>query len=81
MDANGIDASVVMPAAGSDPVSTHDAIAAVCRRLPDRIFGMVSMTFADRPRRVRARGGALRRRARLQGACCTRRRAVSPRSR
>jgi hypothetical protein len=42
---------------------------------------MVSMTFADRPRRVRARGGALRRRARLQGACCTRRRAVSPRSR
>ena len=44
MDANGIDASVVMPAAGSDPVSTHDSIAAACRRLPDRIFGMVSMT-------------------------------------
>lgn len=44
MEANGIDASVVMPAAGSDPVSTHDAIADLGRRLPERIFGMVSMT-------------------------------------
>ena len=32
MEANGIDVSVVMPAAGSDPVSTHDAIAELCRR-------------------------------------------------
>ena len=44
MEANGIDVSVVMPAAGSDPVSTHDAIAELCRRQPGRIFGMVSMT-------------------------------------
>jgi uncharacterized protein len=44
MEANEVDVSVVMPAAGSDPVSTHDAIADLCRRHPDRIFGMVSMT-------------------------------------
>jgi predicted TIM-barrel fold metal-dependent hydrolase len=44
MEANSIDVSVVMPAAGSDPHSTHDAIADLCRRQPGRIFGMVSMT-------------------------------------
>jgi uncharacterized protein len=44
MEANGIDVSVVMPAAGSDPVPTHDAIADLCARRPGRIFGMVSMT-------------------------------------
>ena len=44
MDANGIDATVVMPAAGSDPIPTHDAIAALCGRLPERVFGMISMT-------------------------------------
>jgi predicted TIM-barrel fold metal-dependent hydrolase len=44
MAANGIDVSVVMPAAGSDPVPTHDAIADLCARHPGRIFGMVSMT-------------------------------------
>ena len=44
MESNGIDVSVVMPAAGSDPVTTHDAIAALCARQPERIFGMISMT-------------------------------------
>jgi uncharacterized protein len=44
MGANGIDVSVVMPAAGADPVSTHNAIAELCTRYPERIFGMVSMT-------------------------------------
>jgi predicted TIM-barrel fold metal-dependent hydrolase len=44
MEANGIDVSMVMPAAGSDPFSTHDAIADLCRRQPGRIFGMASMT-------------------------------------
>jgi predicted TIM-barrel fold metal-dependent hydrolase len=44
MAANGIDVSVVMPAAGADPVATHDAIADLCARNPERIFGMVSMT-------------------------------------
>lgn len=44
MAANGIDVSVVMPAAGSDPIPTHDAIADLCARHPARIFGMVSMT-------------------------------------
>ena len=44
MDANGIDVGVVMPAAGSDPVSTHDAIAELCSRNEGRLFGMVSMT-------------------------------------
>lgn len=44
MAANGIDASVVMPAAGSDPIPTHNSIADLCRRHPGKIFGMVSMT-------------------------------------
>ncbi len=44
MQANGIDVSIVMPAAGSDPVPTHEAIADLCARQPGRIFGMVSMT-------------------------------------
>jgi len=44
MEENGIDVSVVMPAAGSDPRSTHDAIADLQERNPGRIFGMVSMT-------------------------------------
>jgi predicted TIM-barrel fold metal-dependent hydrolase len=44
MEANGIDVSIVMPAAGSDPGPTHDAIADLCQRQPGRIFGMVSMT-------------------------------------
>jgi len=44
MAANGIDVAVVMPAAGSDPRATHDAIAALCEQNPGRLFGMVSMT-------------------------------------
>jgi len=44
MEANDIDVSMVMPAAGSNPHSTHDAIADLCVRQPGRIFGMVSMT-------------------------------------
>jgi predicted TIM-barrel fold metal-dependent hydrolase len=44
MDANGIHASVVMPAAGSDPIPTHDAIARLVEKHPGRIFGMISMT-------------------------------------
>ena len=44
MEANGIDVSMVMPAAGSDPRPTHDAIADLTMRHPGRIFGMVSMT-------------------------------------
>ncbi len=44
MEANAIDVSVVMPAAGSDPRTSHDAIADLCARQPGRIFGMVSMT-------------------------------------
>jgi predicted TIM-barrel fold metal-dependent hydrolase len=44
MEANGIDAGVVMPAAGADPGPTHDAIADLCARHPGRLFGMVSMT-------------------------------------
>jgi len=44
MAANGIDVSVVMPAAGSEPRATHDAIAGLCEQHPGRIFGMVSMT-------------------------------------
>lgn len=44
MVANGIDASVVMPAAGSDPIPTHNAIADLCARNPQTIFGMASMT-------------------------------------
>jgi predicted TIM-barrel fold metal-dependent hydrolase len=44
MEANGIHAAVVMPAAGSDPTPTHDAIARLAEKHPGRIFGMVSMT-------------------------------------
>lgn len=44
MATNDIDVSVVMPAAGANPVATHDAIADLCTRNPGRIFGMVSMT-------------------------------------
>ncbi|MDR7485048.1 MAG: amidohydrolase family protein [Armatimonadota bacterium] len=44
MDAHGIQASVVMPAAGSDPTPTHDAIARLAEQHPGRIFGMISMT-------------------------------------
>ncbi|MDR7485054.1 MAG: amidohydrolase family protein [Armatimonadota bacterium] len=44
MNANAIQASIVMPAAGSDPVSTHDAIARLAEKHPGRIFGMISMT-------------------------------------
>jgi predicted TIM-barrel fold metal-dependent hydrolase len=44
MAANAIDASVVMPAAASDPIPTHDAIARLVEKQPGRIFGMVSMT-------------------------------------
>ncbi len=44
MDAHGIQASVVMPAAGSDPTPTHDAIARLAEIHPGRIFGMISMT-------------------------------------
>jgi predicted TIM-barrel fold metal-dependent hydrolase len=41
---NGIDRSIVMPAAGSDPGPTHDAIAELAERHPGRIVGMASMT-------------------------------------
>jgi predicted TIM-barrel fold metal-dependent hydrolase len=44
MDSNGIDASIVMPAAGADPTPTHDAIARLAERHPGRIFGMISMS-------------------------------------
>src|SRR5258707_6490249 len=44
MERNGIDASLVMPAAGSDPGRTHDAIADLCARHRGRIFGIASMT-------------------------------------
>jgi predicted TIM-barrel fold metal-dependent hydrolase len=44
MEEHGIQATVVMPAAGSDPVPTHDAIARLAEKHPGRIFGMVSMT-------------------------------------
>jgi uncharacterized protein len=44
MHAYDIDVSMVMPAAGSDPRSTHDAIANLAAQQPGRIFGMVSMT-------------------------------------
>ena len=44
MEANDIDVSIVMPAAGSDPGPTHDAIAELSSRQPGRIFGMASMT-------------------------------------
>jgi predicted TIM-barrel fold metal-dependent hydrolase len=44
MDRNGIHASIVMPAAGSDYGPTHDAIARLAEQHPGRIFGMVSMT-------------------------------------
>jgi len=44
MEANAIDASLVMPAAASDPVPTHDAIARLAENRPGHIFGIVSMT-------------------------------------
>jgi predicted TIM-barrel fold metal-dependent hydrolase len=44
MDRNGIHASVVMPAAGSDYGPTHDAIARLAERYPGRIYGMASLT-------------------------------------
>jgi len=44
MKANNIDATIVMPAAGSDPIPTHDSIARLIDKHPGRIFGMVSMT-------------------------------------
>ena len=45
MDANGIDASIVMPSAGAaSPAAVHDHIADLARRHPGRIFGQVQMT-------------------------------------
>ena len=44
MEANDIDVSIVMPAAGAEPVAAHDAIAELCSRRPGTFFGMVSMT-------------------------------------
>ncbi|MGQ0570625.1 MAG: amidohydrolase family protein [Armatimonadota bacterium] len=44
MDANRIQATVAMPAAGSDPTPTHDAIARSAEKYPGRVFGMISMT-------------------------------------
>jgi predicted TIM-barrel fold metal-dependent hydrolase len=44
MTENGIDRSIVMPAAGSDPGPTHDAIAELAERHAGRIVGMASMT-------------------------------------
>jgi predicted TIM-barrel fold metal-dependent hydrolase len=43
MAANGIDATLVMPAAGADPVPTHDAIAELAEREAGRVFGMASI--------------------------------------
>lgn len=43
MAANGIDVTMVMPAAGSDPSSTHDAIAELAERQPGRVFGIASI--------------------------------------
>lgn len=43
MEENGIDATVVMPAAGADPRPAHDAIAELAERVPGRIFGMASI--------------------------------------
>ncbi|PYO39620.1 MAG: metal-dependent hydrolase [Gemmatimonadetes bacterium] len=44
MEANAIDASLVMPAAASDPIPTHDAIARLAEKRPGQIFGIISMT-------------------------------------
>jgi predicted TIM-barrel fold metal-dependent hydrolase len=44
MTANEIDAGLVMPAAGSDPKTTHDLISDLCGRYPGRFFGIASMT-------------------------------------
>jgi predicted TIM-barrel fold metal-dependent hydrolase len=42
--ANGIDVGMVMPAAGSDPLTTHDAIFDLCKRHEGAFFGIASMT-------------------------------------
>ena len=67
MSANGIDVTMVMPAAGSDPRTTHDAIAELAEREAGRVFGMASITpligeqaYVDESRRCVER-------ARLQG--------------
>ncbi len=44
MSSNGIDAALVMPAAGSAPQPTHDAIAELAARMPGRIYGIASLT-------------------------------------
>ncbi len=44
MTANAIDVTMVMPAAGADPVPTHDAIAELAERERGRIFGIASIS-------------------------------------
>jgi predicted TIM-barrel fold metal-dependent hydrolase len=44
MKENGVDRSLVMPAAGSDPRTIHDAIADLCQRHSQRFFGIASIT-------------------------------------
>jgi predicted TIM-barrel fold metal-dependent hydrolase len=44
MEEFGIQATVVMPAAGADPTPTHDTIARLAEEHPGRVFGMISMT-------------------------------------
>jgi predicted TIM-barrel fold metal-dependent hydrolase len=44
MDRFGIGASVVMPAAGAEYSTAHDAIARLADKYPGRIFGMASLT-------------------------------------
>jgi predicted TIM-barrel fold metal-dependent hydrolase len=44
MEQNGVDAAVVQPFPGaSDPRAVHDRIAALARRQPGRVYGMVSL--------------------------------------
>lgn len=44
MTTHGIDVGLVMPAAGSDPRPTHDAIASLASRKPGVIYGIASLT-------------------------------------
>jgi predicted TIM-barrel fold metal-dependent hydrolase len=45
LDRNGVDAAIVQPYPGApDPAAVHDRIAALARRYPGRIFGLMSMS-------------------------------------
>lgn len=45
LDRNGVDAAIVQPYPGApDPAAVHDRIAALARRYPGRIFGIMSMS-------------------------------------